>query len=208
MARRRSTCLRSHSTAKPGRPRRASARTPLPAWVVANIRDAARRTAPAHTCTRIQCTFSPLTRSKTTQAPKLVLPESAAGAPEAPRTSCVRRPRRRGGGRERWHQLAAARPHVGEAVPQTRPSAPAGFGKRAAGRGGVSANRRRSACRARRRRVVEPQGAARAVQGSEPSSSHTLLIQPQNFSRCRESRAHRTFVAVPRPDRVSSSPQP
>ena len=105
--------------------------------------DAALRTTPAHTCTRIQFTFSPLARPKTiVQAPKLVLPESAAEA--LPRRSLA-------------HQLCAAPAAAAEEVENAgtnspppvhtsvkrchedaAPSAPTRPGKRAAGRGGVS----------------------------------------------------------------------
>ena len=105
--------------------------------------DAARRTVPAHTCEPIHYTFSPLTRPKTiAQAPKLVLPESAAEA--LPRRSLA-------------HQLCAAPAAAAEEVENAginspppdhtsakrriedaAPLAPARLGKRAAGRGGVS----------------------------------------------------------------------
>ena len=139
--------------------------------------------------------------------------ESAAEAlpRRSSRTSCVQAPaRRRGGGRERWHQLAAARPHVGEAVPRTR--------RRRRRRGPASVRRGAAVSLqiavarpvdARHRRVVEPQGAARAAPQAHRVNRRrriTLLILPAEFfPECRESRAHRTFVAVPRPDRVSSS---
>ena len=104
---------------------------------------AARRTTPAHTCTRIQFTFSPLARPpKIAQAPKLVLPESVAEA--LPRRSLA-------------HQLCAAPAAAAEEVENAginspppvhtsvkrchedaAPSAPTRPGKRAAGRGGVS----------------------------------------------------------------------
>ena len=134
---------------------------------------------------------------------------AASEEPRAPAVCGARR--RRGGGRKRWHQLAAARPHVGEAVPR--------------GRGAVGADEARQACGgarrrllqiavsrpvdARHRRVIKPQGAARAAPQAHRVNHRrriTLLILPaEDFPECRESRAHRTFVAVPRPDRVSSS---
>ena len=155
--------------------------------------------------------FSPLARSKTSaQAPRRVLPESAAEAP--PRRSlahqlCAARRRRRGGGRERWHQLAAARPHVGEALPR--------------GRGAVGADEARQACGgarrrllqiavarpvdARHRRVIEPQGAARAAPQAHRVNHRrriTLLILPAEFSPSAERAEPTRYLccrAPPRP---------
>ena len=126
---------------------------------------------------------------------------AASEEPRAPAVCGARR--RRGGGRKRWHQLAAARPHVGKAPNRRRGAVGAGEARQACG-----GPRRRlmqvAVARpvdARHRRVIEPQDAPRAAPQAHRVNRRrriTLLIQPAEFSPSAE-RAEPTVPLLPRP---------